>query len=333
MTNLDRAGLDHQPQNDPAIRLATDVIVESVRASDFVTHDGPTLLVGFPETTAEKVEEIIEWLQARIRQTVSAPVQLTVSIAREEGRQPGCRATIVMTALSFLYSLDAVTLILLFWYTLVLEIPRYTIGAAVVLACMPWSRSAEAVEGDFTISILLVGHNEADCLRTCVESLAEQTVDRSRMEIIVVDDGSTDGMVKVAHDLQRDDLVQHVMRAHHRGGKTAGLNLALGSCTGDIVVIADADTTFDRDAIAMLVEHFADPRVGAVAGNLGVRNASTNLVTRHQAIEYAIAISLGRSIADALGILSIVSGAFGAGRPSKASADTTSRWAKTPTSR
>jgi cellulose synthase/poly-beta-1,6-N-acetylglucosamine synthase-like glycosyltransferase len=54
--------------------------------------------------------------------------------------------------------------------------------------------------------------------------------------------------------------------------------------------------------------------VGAVSGSLGVRNASASLITRHQAIEYAIGIALGRIVQDSLGILSIVSGAFGAFR-------------------
>jgi biofilm PGA synthesis N-glycosyltransferase PgaC len=82
------------------------------------------------------------------------------------------------------------------------------------------------------------------------------------------------------------------------------------------VVISDIDTTFDRSAFAEMMGYFADPRVGAVSGNIGVRNAHVSLITRHQAIEYAISISLGRSIQDVLGILSIVSGAFGAFRRS-----------------
>jgi poly-beta-1,6-N-acetyl-D-glucosamine synthase len=104
------------------------------------------------------------------------------------------------------------------------------------------------------------------------------------------------------------------LRLEHRGGKSAAINLGLSACTGDIVVISDVDTTFDRSAFAELLGYFADPRVGAVSGSLGVRNASASLITRHQAIEYAIGIALGRIVQDSLGILSIVSGAFGAFR-------------------
>jgi cellulose synthase/poly-beta-1,6-N-acetylglucosamine synthase-like glycosyltransferase len=114
--------------------------------------------------------------------------------------------------------------------------------------------------------------------------------------------------------MRREAKADAVLRLEQRGGKSAGVNLALSECRGEIVIIADIDTTFDRDALAILLSYFSDPEVGAVSGNLGVRNASASLMTRCQAIEYAIGLSLGRCIADIFGTLTIVSGAFGAFR-------------------
>jgi biofilm PGA synthesis N-glycosyltransferase PgaC len=221
-----------------------------------------------------------------------------------------------MSALSFLSSLDLVSFVLFFWYTTLLEIPRYAIGAVIVAGVTVWSRPHRRPDPGSTMSVLLVGHNEAHALRMCVASLNEQTIASTpgRLQIVVVDDGSTDGMSEVAGKLQQEGKIHDLFRLHHRGGKSAGVNLAIGAARGDIVIIIDIDTTFDRDAFEVILGYFADPSVGAVGGSLGVRNASTNLVTRHQAIEYAIGISLGRRIADALGILAIVSGAFGAFR-------------------
>ncbi|HJZ44333.1 MAG TPA: glycosyltransferase [Hyphomicrobiaceae bacterium] len=220
-----------------------------------------------------------------------------------------------MSALSFLQSLDTTSIILLFWYTTLLEIPRYTIGALLVATSSAWLPRT-GPESDLTVSVVLVGHNEAQALAPCIEALAEQTIagQPGRMQVIVVDDGSTDGMAGIARKLQREHKIDELLRLTLRGGKSAGVNLGLSVCKGDIVIIADVDTTFDRDAFALILRHFADPRVGAVSGNLGARNASATLVTRHQAIEYAIGISVGRRIADLLGMLSIVSGAFGAFR-------------------
>jgi biofilm PGA synthesis N-glycosyltransferase PgaC len=221
-----------------------------------------------------------------------------------------------MRAIAFLQSLDATSLIQIFWYTVLFEIPRYAIGTVVVLATMPWWRAKAPITADFTLSIVLAGNNEAKSLRSCVASLAEQTfiVGGGAIEVIIVDDGSTDQMFEIAQALRREGRVDEVLRLEHRGGKSAAINLGLSACTGEIIVISDLDTTFDRDAFAQMLSYFGDPRVGAVCGNLGVRNTFSSLLTCQQAIEYAISISLGRNIQDSLGMLTVVSGAFGAFR-------------------
>jgi cellulose synthase/poly-beta-1,6-N-acetylglucosamine synthase-like glycosyltransferase len=137
---------------------------------------------------------------------------------------------------------------------------------------------------------------------------------RSLVQILVVDDGSTDGMSGVARRLRAKGLIDDLLTVSTRGGKSAGVNLGLTSCRGDVIVILDIDTTLDRQAIEGMLPYFRDPSVGAVSGDLGVRNAASTLATRHQEIEYLISISLGRRIGDLLGTLSIVSGAFGAFR-------------------
>lgn len=221
-----------------------------------------------------------------------------------------------MDAFSFLFSLDTTSLILLFWYTTLLELPRYIIAAFIVPIVMLWPGRRGRVDRELTVSVILVGHNEEHSLPLCVASLREQTIAAAcrQMEIIVVDDGSTNRMGDVARHLQHEGKVDHVLCLEQRSGKSAGVNLGLSVSKGDIVIIADCDTTFDRDALLEMVSHFSDPRVGAVSGNLGVRNVSASLMTHLQAIEYAVGISLGRCMADALGMLSVVSGAFGAFR-------------------
>ena len=221
-----------------------------------------------------------------------------------------------MESLAFLSSFDFTSIVMLFWYTTLLEIPRYTIGAIIVPAVM-WSMGRrKPVSSDLSLSIVLVGHNEEKPLRTCLESLGEQTIKSTcrGFQVVVVDDGSTDRMSEVAKALQREGKIDEFLRLEQRGGKSAGVNLALSRCTGDIVVISDIDTTLDRNALAELVGYFSDPAVGAVSGNLGVRNQSASLMTHFQAIEYTIGLSLGRCIGDAIGLLSVISGAFGAFR-------------------
>ena len=223
-----------------------------------------------------------------------------------------------MQAWLYFRSLDTLSLVSLFWYMLVLEVPRYSIATIVVAFDALWRRAPVSIYRQPSVSILLVGHNEAHALRRCVLALAEQSIMRlrSRVQIVVVDDGSADGMSRIARGLRAEGLIDDMLQVQVRGGKSAGVNLGLSVCRGEIVVILDIDTTLDHDAIAALLPYFVDPRVGGVGGDMGVGNAAASLVARHQEIEYLISISLGRRIGDLLGTLSIVSGAFGAFRRS-----------------
>jgi cellulose synthase/poly-beta-1,6-N-acetylglucosamine synthase-like glycosyltransferase len=97
------------------------------------------------------------------------------------------------------------------------------------------------------------------------------------------------------------------------GGKAHALNRGLKEAKGDIIVALDADTLFAKDTIGLLARWFADPRIGAVAGNALVGNR-LNMVTRWQALEYVTAQNLERRALDALGAVTVVPGAVGAWR-------------------
>src|SRR5689334_977341 len=129
----------------------------------------------------------------------------------------------------FLGSFDMQGLVLLFWYLVVLEIPRYGLGALAVCLDAACRRPPLPIWPQPPVSILLVGHNEAHALRRCVLGLAEQSIMRRRslVQIVVVDDGSTDGMSGVARYLRAKGLIDDLLTLATRGGKSAGVNLGL----------------------------------------------------------------------------------------------------------
>ena len=206
------------------------------------------------------------------------------------------------------------TAFILFWPLFLFDLPRFTLSTlAVGLGWALGRRRPAPSRLDEPVSVLLVGHNEAARLTRSVQTLRRQT--QRQLQIVVVDDGSTDNMKQVARRLHRDGLIDDYISTDLRGGKAAALNLGLGLCRHDVLVSCDIDTSFDDDAIERIVARLlSNDEIGAVSGNIAVSNVEDSLITRFQALEYLDNISLGRQFLDQMGWLMIVSGAFGAFR-------------------
>src|ERR1700730_722715 len=220
----------------------------------------------------------------------------------------------MVDGLGILTQLDVYSFVGMFWYAVVLEIPRFAVGLVVAAGCslLTPRRPSTPVPRNIKVSVLLPGHNEGSVLRRAISALWEQS--RGDLQIVVVDDGSTDDMARVGRELKREGLVDVFVSTGLRGGKSAATNLGLSFCTGELIVVGGIDTSFDLYAIERVIEPFCDPLVACVSGNIGVRNYRASVVTRLQAIEYLITISLGRHLSDLLGVVLIASGAFAAFR-------------------
>ncbi|MDC0935014.1 glycosyltransferase [Pirellulales bacterium] len=219
--------------------------------------------------------------------------------------------------------------LLLTWPLLCVDGLRY--GLATVLMCL-WDavrdgtrrlcrRPRHAVDFRPHVCVVLAGLNEAD---TVGATLASVWGSYSPLEIIVVDDGSTDGMADVARQFAQTHEGVLVIRKSRRGGKSSALNCALPFAKAPILVCVDTDSHLEPGAIARIVQPFRDPGVGAVSGAVVARNGSTNFATRLQAAEYLRSVFVGRLLSSRLGVLGIVSGAFGAYR--RAALERTGGW-------
>ncbi|WP_416983160.1 bifunctional polysaccharide deacetylase/glycosyltransferase family 2 protein [Streptomyces sp. T028] len=161
------------------------------------------------------------------------------------------------------------------------------------------------------VSVIVPAYNEKECIANTLQSLAQST---HPIEIIVVDDGSTDGTSEIARDAAASLGMRNVrVIRQENAGKPAALNNGVRNASYDIVIMMDGDTVFEPDAVHQLVQPFADPKVGAVAGNAKVGNRNT-VIGAWQHIEYVMGFNLDRRMYDLLRCMPTIPGAIGAFR-------------------
>ena len=160
---------------------------------------------------------------------------------------------------------------------------------------------------------MVPAYNEAVVINQTIASLLSQDYE-GEMEIVVVDDGSSDATYAVARGRYGDEA-KVAIYTKMNGGKASALNYGIARARGEIVVGLDADTLFRPDTLRKLVAPLADPDVGAVAGNAKVGNR-VNIITRWQAIEYVVSQNIDRRAFSLLNCITVVPGAVGAWRKS-----------------
>jgi cellulose synthase/poly-beta-1,6-N-acetylglucosamine synthase-like glycosyltransferase/peptidoglycan/xylan/chitin deacetylase (PgdA/CDA1 family)/spore germination protein YaaH len=163
------------------------------------------------------------------------------------------------------------------------------------------------------VAVLIPAYNEEKVIVRTIRSVMMSNYKNIR--IIVIDDGSTDNTYRVAVDAYPADIASGrlTVLTKPNGGKADALNFGLERTTEEIYIGIDADGVIAHDAITNLVPHFADPRIGAVAGNAKVGNR-VNLWTRWQALEYITSQNFERRALDLFDVVMVVPGAIGAWR-------------------
>lgn len=209
---------------------------------------------------------------------------------------------------------------------------RRTAAAAPVAPAIPTlpSASVSAFRAGFAgglshlgprplVSCIVTCYGEGALLARTIDSLLDQSWP-GPLEVLAVVDGAVQNEATLAAALTAargaagERRRVRVLPKWIRGGRASALNAGLAVSRGQLVLALDGDTSFDRDMVARLVERFREPGVVAVAGTLRVRNANGSLLTRLQALDYAIFRQLVRAGLGRLGIVNNIPGAHGAFR-------------------
>lgn len=160
------------------------------------------------------------------------------------------------------------------------------------------------------VTVLVPAYNEGKVIARTISSIL--ATGYARVEVMVIDDGSTDDTADVVRGLSQNDPRVKLLQKPN-GGKAHAANFGLQHAAGEIVVAVDADTIVTEGSIERLVAHFADEKVTAVCGNVEVGNVRSWL-TRFQAIEYVTSQNFDRRAFAILNCISVVPGALGAWR-------------------
>lgn len=305
--NYDIDSSDWKAKNSKEI--VNRVMKQAENGDIILLHDGG----GNREATVEALPQIIEKLQARGYTFVTAG-DLT-NKSRESTMPAVLKAEnpIIQNIKLILANIAALHTVffVLFYGTLIVFTLRLLI---VFYLALKHKRKADKLHFDASyqplVSVVIAAYNEENVISRTIKSVLKSSY--QNLEIIMVDDGSTDGTSKAVTEDFRDNDKFHLLRKKN-GGKAAAINLGIQKAEGDIIVSIDADTIISPEAISLMVRHFNDEKVGAVSGNIKVGNVR-NLLTTWQHIEYVSGFNLEKRAFSMLNCVTVVPGAIGAWR-------------------
>jgi cellulose synthase/poly-beta-1,6-N-acetylglucosamine synthase-like glycosyltransferase len=162
------------------------------------------------------------------------------------------------------------------------------------------------------ISVVVPAYNEEKAIGKCIESLLAQDY-KGQMEIIVVNDGSTDGTPEIIkkYPVELIDLKENA-------GKANALNQGIDLAKGDIIIFTDSDSFMAKNAISAVIKRFNyDDDIKMVAGNVRINDAGKRgIVTQYQRIEYKLEQELTRHLQSLTGQILVSPGPITAVRKS-----------------
>jgi hyaluronan synthase len=165
------------------------------------------------------------------------------------------------------------------------------------------------------IAIVAPGFNEEDAVRASLNSLLAVDYPADKLEIVAINDGSTDNTLEEMNKARGDSRGRiRVINFADNRGKRAAMAAGIRATDAEIIVVVDSDSMLDRDSLRKIVQPFADDRIGAVSGHTDVANADENWLSKMQAVRYYIAFRVMKAAESVFGCVTCCPGCFSAYR-------------------
>jgi cellulose synthase/poly-beta-1,6-N-acetylglucosamine synthase-like glycosyltransferase len=302
--------VDSEDWNEPT----PDKVFERVKAhraegNIVLLHDGG----GDRSATVAALPRIIHYLRSRGDQIVL--LQTLLRLPREAlmppipADDPANSRLVAQTGLTLVQKAEAFTWTFMIGATLLL----FARTALIAILALRHRRFSQRRQDDpdvwLPVSVIIAAYNESKVIASTIRSILASDYP-GPLELIVVDDGSTDDTLAIIRDLAAQHSRIRVLTQSNRG-KAHALDRALAAARYETLVLLDADTQFQRDTIRFLVTPLAQPEVGAVSGHIRVGNP-TSWIARFQALEYICGFNLDRRAYDCWNAITVVPGATSA---------------------
>ncbi len=197
-----------------------------------------------------------------------------------------------------------------FWVSVALLLHTYILyplSLPVLRSIVPSRRAAPVAGGGRElpkVSIIIAAYNEEKILEEKIRNCFELEYPRSKLEILIGSDGSSDRTEAIAAQYAPD---VKLFAFPQREGKAAVLNRLVPAAQGDILVFCDANTMLLKNVLQKLLAHFEDPDTGCVCGRLILHDAGESALSIGESIYW----NLESEIKKQEGALGIVIGANG----------------------
>ena len=172
-------------------------------------------------------------------------------------------------------------------FVLSMSLVAYTyVGYPLVLWALTRMRPRDARKGPIhpSVSIIVAARNEADKIRRKIEHSLALDYPQDRFEVLVASDASDDGTDAIVGEYAGRGV--RLVRSPQRKGKEHAQGLALAAARGEIIVMTDAATILEPDALQRLTENFADPSIGAVSSEDVILDAAGNPTAEGVYVKY-----------------------------------------------
>jgi biofilm PGA synthesis N-glycosyltransferase PgaC len=113
-----------------------------------------------------------------------------------------------------------------------------------------------------SVSFIVAAFNEEGCIAKKIHNSLAQQYPRDKIEFIFVTDGSSDKTPAIV----AGHAAIRLLHEPRRSGKSAAINRAVAAASSDILIFSDANTELNKDAVLLIARHYADAKVGGVAG-------------------------------------------------------------------